>query len=44
MRLLDRCGVTGDKNNGEAVTWHRLPSIEFHVDLAPGVPSLMQII
>ncbi|MGO9151264.1 MAG: GntR family transcriptional regulator [Acidimicrobiales bacterium] len=36
--------MTDDKDEGEAATQRRVPSIEFHLDLASGVPTFMQVV
>ena len=36
--------MTEDKNESKAATQRRVPSIEFHLDLASGVPTFMQIV
>ena len=41
---LYHCSMTDDKYEDEAVTKRRVPSIEFHLDLASGVPTFMQIV
>ena len=36
--------MTDDKDEDEAATQRRVPSIEFHLDLASGVPTFMQVV
>ena len=36
--------MTDDKDESKAATQRRVPSIEFHLDLASGVPTFMQIV